>query len=128
MFITKVQKWRVKTYKRCLKAHLKLQTKLLLYSKYRKLSIGDKIILFSVIAKYGHLCIMAEIEKEDVGFPVLCYLVAREFSLGHSRIFLLFTLLSCIKKIVQSCTYVGLSGCSTSLYQANSSGHGQILK
>ena len=35
---------------------------------------------FSAVAKKGHLHIMTEIEKEAVGFPVMCNLVPMEFT------------------------------------------------
>ena len=39
-----------------------------------------KIIQFSDIARKDHLHNMAEIEKEALGFPVMCHLVTREFT------------------------------------------------
>ena len=51
---------------------------------------------------------MAEIEKDPVGFPVMCHLVAREFTEGGSTLFFyLFTLFGCIKEIIQSCDRLG---------------------
>ena len=46
--------------KKCLKAQINIQTKLL-YSKHRMLSIRGKIIQFSAVAKKGHLLNLAEI-------------------------------------------------------------------
>ena len=44
------------------------------------------------------------IQKEEVEFPVLCHLVAREFYIMWQHlIFVLCTYVSCIKKIGQSC-------------------------
>ena len=56
-----------------------MQTKPLLYFKYRMSKIRGKIIKLSAKAKEGHLHNMGDIEKEAVGFPVMCYLVTREF-------------------------------------------------
>ena len=44
------------------------------------LSIIVKIIPFSAVAKKGHFQNMAEIDKEAVRFPVICLLVAGEFT------------------------------------------------
>ena len=54
-----------------------------------------------------------------MGFSV-CHLVARESTKGDNTLFLIFTLLGCINKIVQSCIYVELSGHSSPQSQANS--------
>ena len=35
----------------------------------------------------GHLHNLAEIEREAVGFPVICHLMAREFTSGGSILF-----------------------------------------
>ena len=47
---------------------------------------------------------MAEIDKEAVGFPVICHIEAGEFTLSASIIFFfnVFTLFTRIKKNVQS--------------------------
>ena len=58
---------------------------------------------------------MAEIEKEEVEYPVY-YLVTKGTQhkvAAPYLIILLHTLFSCIKKILQSCRYVGLSNCSS---------------
>ena len=46
--------------------------------------------------------IIADIKTEALGFPVVCYLVAREFTLSsqHLIFFNLFTLFTYIKKIL----------------------------
>ena len=64
----------------CLKAHLKIITKLFLYSKYKVSSITGKMIQFSAVAKKGHLHNIAEIYKEALQLPLICHLVAREFT------------------------------------------------
>ena len=51
---------------------------------------------------------MAEIERMAVVFPVMYHLVAWEFIyIGSTLFFNLFTLLSCIEKIMQSCDMLG---------------------
>ena len=37
-------------------------------------------MLFLAVAKKGHLHNIAEIDKEPVGFPVICQLIARKFT------------------------------------------------
>ena len=62
------------------KTHLKLLTKLLPYSKYRMSNMMGKIIQFSAVVKKGHIHNLSQIQKEAVGFPVICHLVARKFT------------------------------------------------
>ena len=58
----------------------KILTKLLLYSKYRMSIVTGKRIQFSAVPKISHLHNKDDNEKEAVGFPVICHLVAREFT------------------------------------------------
>ena len=64
-----------------------------------------------------HVNSMTETEREEVVFPVFGYLAAREFntSLQHLIFIRIYSLTR-----VKSCGYVGLSGHSSPLYQANS--------
>ena len=111
----------VKSLQKCLKTHLEILTNILLYYKYRMSSLTGKIIQFSAVAKKGDLYNKAEIEKEAVGFLVICHLVAGNLHKVAAPYFLsLFSLFSCIKEIVQSCEHVGLSGRSSPQYRANS--------
>ena len=66
-------------------------------AKYMMSSITGTITQFSAVAKKDHLDNMAEIEKEAVGFPVICHLVEREFvsvAASYFCIFNSFTLFS----------------------------------
>ena len=105
---------------KCLKAHLKTLTKLLLYSKYRiQVQQGNNPI-FSCSQK-GDLHNMAEIEKvESVpscgrGSNIRC-----QHLISLIIYFSIHTLFSCLKKISESCGYIGLSACSSPQYRANS--------
>ena len=91
------------------KAHLNIQSELFLYSKYTVLSIRGKEYNFSVIGKKVTFTIWLKL-KDAVRFPVVCHLLGRKFTQGGSNLFLIFTLISCIKKTVQSSVYVGQFG------------------
>ena len=65
----------------CLKAYLKIQTK----SNYRSQVYCKHHQIFSFSKKCGFHK-MTEIEKEAVGFPVICHPVAQEFTKGGSTL------------------------------------------
>ena len=53
---------------------------------------------------------MAKVEKDKGEFPVFCHLLTGVFNIQYQCITLhLYTLFSCVKKMVQSWGYVGLS-------------------
>ena len=66
---------------------------------------------------------MAEIEKEAVGFPVMCDHVAREFTYGGSTLFFAFNFIYIIqlyREDSQSCKYVRRLVDSSTQYRASS--------
>ena len=85
----------------CLKSHLKILMKLFLQSSYRLLNITMKFIKVFNSGQDCDLYKMDEIEKEAVGFPVICHHMVGKFTLGSITLFsALFILFNCIKKKV----------------------------
>ena len=76
----KYRKGGIKTYILCLLAHLEIQSNLLLESIYRMNNITVKIVQFFSCSQKRDLHNMAEIEKEVVGFPLMCHVMAGNFT------------------------------------------------
>ena len=67
----------IKTYNLCIIAHPAILTKLVLQSNYRMTVISMKIMKTLSYDQNCELHKMSEIEKQAVGFPVVCDLVAK---------------------------------------------------
>ena len=77
------------------------------------IKVGCKQTFSAIVKMLLHK--MAETENEEVEFSVLYHLVAREFNIQRQYLLFhsLYTLFSSVNKIVKSCAYIGLSGCSS---------------
>ena len=101
-FIPYAWKWRVKTYNMCPKVHLDILTKLLLQSNCRITMVSLKIMNIFSCNQKCKLHMMAEIER-GCGIPCDMSLWRwKAFIMWQHLIFYLFTLFTCIRKIVKS--------------------------